>query len=82
LNIVSTLLENKKKQDSTDVHIRLKMLNRELAHLNKLDSTAGRLMTDDLDKRALDYDYFVKNTYSTTAVLKSYIKGLKDYCRA
>ena len=75
----STLLENKKKQDSTDVHIRLKMLNRELEHLNKLDSTAMKLMSDDLDKRAVDYDYFVKNTYSTTAVLKSYIKGLKDY---
>ncbi len=75
----STLLENKKKQDSTDVHIRLKMLSREFEHLNKLDSTAGKLMSDDLDKRAVDYDYFVKNTYSTTAVLKSYIKGLKDY---
>jgi hypothetical protein len=55
------------------------MLNRELKFLNKLDSIAGKLSGDDLDKRALDYDYFVKNTYSTTAVLKSYVKGLKDY---
>jgi hypothetical protein len=75
----STLLENKIKKDSIDVHVRLKMLNHEVKHLNKLDSTASKLLSDDLDKRALDYDYFVKNTYSTTAVLKSYVRGLKDY---
>jgi hypothetical protein len=75
----STLLENKAKHDSTNVHIGLKMLHRELTYLNKLDSTAAKLLADDLDKRTIDYDYFVKNTYSTTAVLKSYIKGLKDY---
>jgi hypothetical protein len=44
-----------------------------------LDSVAAKLLAEDLDKRALDYDYFVKNTFSTTAVLKSYVKGLKDY---
>jgi hypothetical protein len=75
----STLLENKIKKDSIDAHVRLKMLNHEVKHLNKLDSTASKLLSDDLDKRALDYDYFVKNTYSTTAVLKSYVRGLKDY---
>jgi hypothetical protein len=75
----STLLENKIKKDSIDVHVRLKMLNHEVKHLNKIDSTASKLLSDDLDKRALDYDYFVKNTYSTTAVLKSYVRGLKDY---
>lgn len=75
----STLLEHKTKQVSTDVHASLEMLNRELRYLNKLDSIAGKLLNDDLDKRALDYDYFVKNTYSTTAVLKSYVKGLKEY---
>ena len=75
----STLLENKAKKDSTDVHVRLKMLNREIKHINKLDSISGKLLSDDLDKRVLDYDYFVKNTYSTTAVLKSYVRGLKDY---
>lgn len=75
----STLIENKAKHDSTNVHVQLNMLSRELRYLNKLDSIAGKLMADDLDSRVLDYDYFVKNTYSTTAVLKSYIKGLKDY---
>ena len=75
----STLLENKAKHDSTNVHVLLNMLTRELAQLNKLDSSATKLMAEDLDKRALDYEYFVKNTYNTTAVLKSYVKGLKDY---
>ena len=75
----STLLENKVKEDSTNVHAGLKMLNRELTYLNKLDSMASKLLAEDLDTRALDYDYFVKNTYSTVAVLKSYIKGLKDF---
>jgi len=62
----STLLENKGKHDSTNVHASLKMLTRELTHLNKLDSSATKLLADDLDTRALDYDYFVKNTYSST----------------
>lgn len=75
----STVIENKSVADSMNVHVRLDMLNRELKHLNKLDSIAGKLASEDLDKRALDYEYFVKNTYSTTAVLKSYIGGLKDF---
>ena len=75
----STLIENNGKHDSTNVHAGLKMLNRELTYLNKLDSMASKLLAEDLDTRALDYDYFVKNTYSTVAVLKSYIKGLKDF---
>jgi hypothetical protein len=43
---------------------------------------ASKLLAEDLDTRALDYDYFVKNTYSTVAVLKSYIKGFEGLCGA
>lgn len=75
----STVLENKLKHDSTNVHLRLNMLNREFKCLNKLDSIATKLSAADLDSKALDYDFFVKNTYSGTAVLKSYINGLKEY---
>lgn len=75
----STVLENKRRPDSTDVHVRLGMLNKETKYLNKLDSMATKLSAEDLDRKALDYDFFVKNTYSNAAVLKSFVKSLKEY---
>lgn len=75
----STVLENRGNPDSTNIHIRLNLLNKELKYLNKLDSTASRLFTSDLDSRSANYDYFVKNTYNSVTVLKSFISGLKEY---
>jgi len=75
----STVMENKLKQDSANVHLRLNMLNKEFKYLNKLDSIATKLMAEDLDSKVIDYEFFVKNTYNTPAVLKSYISGLKEY---
>ncbi|MBA4054016.1 MAG: hypothetical protein C0490_04825 [Marivirga sp.] len=75
----SSVLENKSNPDSTNVHLRLSLLKKELTYLNKLDSTATRLQASDLESKSADYDYFVKNTYNNTAVLKSFISGLKEY---
>ena len=75
----STVLENKTNPDSTNIHSRLNMLNKELKHLNKLDSTATKLYSSDLESKAANYAYFVKNTYNNTSVLKSFISGLKEY---
>ena len=75
----STLIENKRRQDTTDVHIKLGMLNKEMKCLTKLDSIATKLSAEDLDSRSLDYDYFVKNTFANTATLKSFISGMKEY---
>lgn len=76
----SLVLENRKRTDTTDLHVSLNLLSKELTALNKLDSIAVKLASsEDLDSRATDYAYFVKNTFATTAVLKSFIGGLRDY---
>lgn len=76
----SSVLENKKRTDTTDLHVSLNLLNKELRALNKLDSIAVKLSSsEDLDSRVTDYAYFVKNTFATPAVLKSFIGGLRDY---
>lgn len=76
----SSVLENRKRTDTTDLHVSLNLLSKELRALNKLDSIAVKLSSsEDLDSRAMDYAYFVKNTFATTAVLKSFIGGLRDY---
>ena len=75
----STLLENKAGSDSANVHVRLNSLMREFDYLNKLDSAATKLSAEDIDRKAPDYQYFIQNTFNTTAVLKSYIDGLKQY---
>jgi len=77
----STVLENKRNADTTDVHLRLAMLHSEITFLNKLDSMATKLSSEDFDQRAANYEYFIKNTYNTTTVLRSYIKGLKDFAQ-
>lgn len=75
----STVIENKLARDSANIHLRLNMLNKEVRFLNKLDSIATRLSTANLDSKVIDYEFFIKNTFSTTAVLKSYINGLMEY---
>jgi hypothetical protein len=75
----SSLLEHWQVKDSADVHYRLSLVNTELKYLNKLDSIASKLATSDIDQKAIDYGYFITNTYSNTIVLHSYIKALKEY---
>ena len=77
----STVLENKRNSDTSDVHLRLRMLRKEFAYLNKLDSMSTKLSSEDFDVKAANYEYFIKNTFNTTAVLKSYIKGLNDFAQ-
>lgn len=75
----SAVLENRSNPDSTNIHIKLNMLNKELKYLNKLDSTATKLSASDLESKSANYLYFVKNTYNNSSVLKSFISGLKEY---
>jgi hypothetical protein len=75
----STVLEHHRDPDTIDVHRQLARVNSEMKYLNKLDSMATKLSADNFDQRATDYEYFVTNTFSSKAVLKSYIHGLKDY---
>jgi hypothetical protein len=75
----SAVLENRSNPDSTNIHTRLNMLNKELKYLNKLDSTANKLYASDLESKSANYLYFVKNTDNNSSVLKSFISGLKEY---
>jgi len=75
----STLLEHKALSDSTNVHTRLNNLTKEFGYLNKLDTAASVLSAEEIEAKAPDYEYFIHNTFNTTAVLKSYMDGLKQY---
>ncbi len=75
----SVVFENKSFRDSSNVNLKVNLINKELSYLNKLDSIASTLLKVDLEARGLNYEHFVKNTYSNTIVLKSYISALKDY---
>lgn len=75
----STVIENKKSKDSTNVQVLVSLVKLEQQNLSRLDSLAEKLNNSDLDKRAEDYQHFITNTYSNTIVLKSYIKALEEF---
>ncbi len=75
----SVLIDNKKLQDTSDVHLRIRALENEMKLLNKLDSVANRISVEKVEQKAPDYEHFIINTYSNATVLKSYVKTLKDY---
>ena len=75
----SVLLENRAMKDSSDVHLRLSLINSEIKLLSKFDSLAKNLTDEKIEQKAPDYDHFIANTYSSTVVLKSYVHALRDY---
>jgi hypothetical protein len=75
----SALLESKPFKDSTDVVLKLNLIKREMKDLNKLDSIASKLTSQNLDEEIKNYEHFIANTYSNSIVLNSYIKALKEY---
>jgi hypothetical protein len=75
----SALLENKPLNDTSDVHLKLRMVNNEIRLLGKLDSIAGKLSAEVIEQKAADYQHFITTTYNSSDVLKSYIKSLKEY---
>ncbi len=81
LEYKSALMENKPLKDSADLHLQIRLLDSELRSLNKLDSISGKLAASDIDQRALDYAYFISNTYGSTVVLKSYVRALNEFAQ-
>lgn len=75
----SVLLEGKKQKDTIDLRVSLHQLNQEARYLSRLDSIAGKILGEDLDKKVEDYQHFIANTYSNTIVLRSYVKALKEF---
>jgi hypothetical protein len=78
LEYQSTLVEHRKKRDSADVFFQLGLVQREMDYLNKLDSITSALMQRSIDEEAANYSHFVSNTYSSVALLKSYIRAEKE----
>jgi hypothetical protein len=77
----SLLLEHKPLADSADVHLKLKLAKQEYASVKKLDSLSAMVNTDFIDGKSEYYEHFISNTYNSAAVLKSYMKGVKDYAQ-
>lgn len=75
----SALIESKPFRDSVDVNLRLSLITKEVKYLNKLDSMATKLNSENLDEEVLNYNHFITNTYSNNIILRSYIKALKEY---
>jgi hypothetical protein len=48
-------------------------------YLNKLDSLSGKLVDEDLNVAAANYNDFVTYAYNNQMVLKNYAKGLKEF---
>lgn len=74
----SMMIEHAPLRDSANVHLQIKLLVDELKVLSRLDSAAAKISDQAIDARAPDYADFVSSTYSSAAVLKSYVRTLKD----
>ncbi len=75
----SVLLEHAPFLDSADIAFQISMVDKEISLLQKIDSLAEKISAMNVDEKALDYDHFIKNAYSNTAVLKSYLRTQREY---
>lgn len=75
----STRIENKYVLDTADVHIQLQTVLKEKKYLDKLDSLTKKLEGEKIDAAATDYENFISSTYNNPVVLKSYVRGVKEY---
>jgi hypothetical protein len=79
LEYKSVLIENKKAHVSDDIAIRLQAVKDEIRQLNRADSAATKLAARNLDVDVLDYQQFVKNTFTKGDILKSYVHSVKEH---
>ncbi|MDH4058791.1 MAG: hypothetical protein OEU76_08495 [Cyclobacteriaceae bacterium] len=79
LEYLSTIVENRKLKDSVDVFFRLSLVKNEIRYLKKVDSLANGLMARDIEDEALNYEYFVANTYNSAGLLRGYVKTENDF---
>jgi hypothetical protein len=75
----SIVLEDQSLCDSLDVHFQLELAEKERLYLNMLDSLSGKLVDENLDVAATNYNHFVTNAYNNQVVLKNYAQGLKVF---
>jgi hypothetical protein len=77
----SLLAEHKPYADSADVHLKVSLATAELKTIKNLDSLSAQITVDHIDQSASNYNHFIKNTYNSNAVVKSYVKGIQDYSK-
>lgn len=81
LEYKSIVIENKPLRDSANIHLQISLLGTEMKSLQKLDSISGNLAASDLEHRALDYSYFISNTFGNTVVMHSYAKAVNEFAQ-
>ena len=79
LRFSSGHIDNKRQRDSVSLSVRLAAIKGELKQLEKFDSIAGILLSQDIDKETVNYQHFVTNAYGSTMVLKSLIRTTKEF---
>ncbi len=79
LEYLSELINNRPFRDSSNIKLKLGLIEKELKEIKKLDSVSTKLSNRDLEADALDYNHFVSRAYGTPAVLKSLVKTTKDF---
>jgi tetratricopeptide (TPR) repeat protein len=79
LNYKSTVIENKAIRAGNDLALRLAATQEELKQINRVDSLTNLLSDESLDDDILNYQQFVKTTFTKGDIFKTYINGMKEY---
>lgn len=79
LAYLSKVIDDKKLRDSSDVSMRMKALRTDIKMAITLDSLASLAAARDLDKDAQLYTHFISHAYGSQAVLKSWLKAIKEF---
>jgi hypothetical protein len=79
LEYFSTMIENKSARTSNNIYDKLKAAKLELMPLTSVDSISSKMLARNLDEDILNYQEFVKSTFTKGDILKGFIKGMKDF---
>lgn len=79
LEYFSTLIENKSIKTNNNIYDKLKAAKLELTPLISVDSISSKMLARNLDEDILNYQEFVKSTFTKGDILKGFIKGMKDF---
>jgi hypothetical protein len=82
LDYKSTIVENARLKDSSNIELRLLLARKELASVTTLDSVATVLANRQIAEDAKNYQYFVSNAYSSADVLVSFAKAAQGFAQA
>ncbi len=79
LDYRSMLTEHIKADDNHDLNRQLDRIKLELSKLQRLDSAAKKLADINIDAVAPNYKDFITSTYSTTTMLKNFIRAEREF---